>query len=219
MSEPIIKEFGPEVLLGMPGDYPPIKMTGWPYKGATVWEEVDPIGTQHLKAEDIIEKLKSFPDYLSRPVRYVILSPFSGPNECVGEKTWASCNYEKAQITFFMQPFDREFSKRYLLSNKLALQHEIGHIIGGNLIYRKNFNKSNIGWIESMCLDSKIERVRSDLPKYYVSRNAEKAKSEFDALLEDIADSVAQYSEGNNLRNQLKENYPNRYKILEVSLK
>jgi hypothetical protein len=199
-------------------------MAGWTYKGATVWEEVNPIGTQHLKAKDIIERLKSFPDYLSRQVRYVILSPFSNPNECIinGEykKTWASCNYENARITFFMQPFfDRENSKLYLLSHKRTLQHEIGHIIGGNLIHRNDFNKSGIGWIEAMCLDSRLERVRSDLPKYYVSKYAEISNNEFDALLEDIAESVVQYSDENDLRNQLKENYPNRYKILEVSLK
>jgi hypothetical protein len=224
MSEPIVKEFKPDEIIGMPQNHPPIKMAGWTYRGATVWEEVNPTGRQYLKAEDIIEKLKTFPDYLVRPVHYVILSPFGNPKDSVFgeiiEITWASCNYDKAQITFFMQPLDEESSKSHF-TQKLVLQHEIGHIIGGNLLYRKNFNKSGITWLEAMCLDAQFERPNPNLPKYYVSRYAEsaKAESEFNALLEDIAESIAQFSDENNLKIQLKDNYPNRYKILEGLLK
>jgi hypothetical protein len=54
-------------------------------------------------------------------------------------------------------------------------------------------------------------RTRQDLTTYLVSPNAEEMKS----LREDFADSVMFFSDDGCYKEFLRENYPNRYKILE----
>lgn len=223
MYDAVIQEFGPDIILGMPKDEK-MKMLGSQFKNITIWEEVEPLATQHLTAEDVIEELVKVPDALIKYVRWIVLSPFANPKDyifkdVVGE-TLASCDYHSAQITIFKSSKERADLKN-LLAKHFTLQHEIGHIIGGGFIFANNFNSIGLNWLEAMCSDAKVERTPLDLPKFFVSKYAEDIMvcGVIYALLEDVADSVAYFTDEKLLKTLLRINYPNRYKILEEILK
>jgi len=221
MSDREIREFGPDVVWGMPDDQK-IKMTGTRQKNITVWEEFRPIGTQHLKSEDIIEELKNVPDFLSKYIALIVLSPFDllKNSPFATRNPFASFNAYSAEILFPKRPEDRNFLKT-VLSNHLTLQHEAGHIIDGNIRGPNRFYSTGMEWLEAMCLDTKVKHTAPDLPKYYISENAESTKEigEGLALMEDFADSVMFFSDERRWKKFLKREFPNRYKTLDGLLK
>ena len=126
-----------------------------------------------------------------------------------------SGDYCKNQITIYAVPLDRPTIKG-VLRNKLTLCHEAGHIIDGDprakakLKTKARFISHTPQWTMAMCEDSKIKRVNSELPSYFVSKYAERMQ----LLNEDFADSVKFFSDENR-RVWLKQNCLARYKILE----
>lgn len=215
MPEYTICEYGSDIVLGMP-EGQKIKMRNFLFENITIVEEDAPIGTQKLKAIDIIEELKNVPTNLKKYIHSVVLSPFINPkqnyyNNRRGRKgpIFASSDHETRRITIFAIPKERSELKD-TLTNHLTLSHESGHIIDGNIDPEMECFAYTPRWSKAICEDSKIKRTRSDLPLYLVSSNAE----DLESLREDFADSVMYFS--NEVGKEfLKENFPNRYKIME----
>ena len=60
MSETLIKEFGPDIVEGLP-EGQKIKMKGTLFDTIWIWEEFERSGNQVLLVEDVIEELKRIP--------------------------------------------------------------------------------------------------------------------------------------------------------------
>ena len=214
MPEPEIREFGPDVIWGLPVDQK-MKMVITYHRSTKILEEAVPIGDQHLKSEDIIYELEKLPKYLSECIALIVLSPFD-EIDC-----FAASNDFSAQITIYAKNENRDFLKRRL-SKHFTLPHEAGHIIDGNIRGLNKFYSTGMEWQEAICLDTRTKRNRTDLPEYYVSDYAVDTRKKFGkgrALLEDFADSVMYFSDESGYKEFLKENFPNRFWILEDLLK
>ena len=214
MPEPEIREFGPDVIWGLPVDQK-MKMVITYHRSTKILEEADPIGAQHLKSEDIIYELEKLPNCLRERIALIVLSPFD-KIDC-----FADSNDLSAQITIYAKNENRDFLRKRL-SKHLTLCHEAGHMFDGNIRGPNNFYSTGMEWQEAMCLDTKTKRDRTDLPEYYVSDYAEHTRKTIGkgrALLEDFADSVMYFSDESGYKEFLKENFPNRFGILEDLLK
>ena len=220
MPEFNVREYGSDVIFGMP-DGPKTKWKETAYLGVYILEEYEPIGTQNLKTEDLINELGKVPNNIRKYITSIVLAPFSHPhqewfNKRMGREgnAFASANPELGQITIYAIPKERAILKE-TLSKHFTLAHEAGHIIDA-VIQQPEFGffAYSPKWSKAMCEDSRVERNRSDLPSYLVSPYAEEMKS----LRDDFADSVMYFSSEGRYKEFLKENFPNRYKILEELL-
>jgi len=158
------------------------------------------------------------PTNIRKYISTIVLAPFDHPYQELFNKrrgksgaAFASADYGKRQITIYPIPAERSVLKN-TLAEHLTLSHEAGHIIDASIQPPEmGFFAYTPRWSEAMCKDSKVERARQDLPQYMVSANAEQMKS----LREDFADSVMYFSDEGGYKEFLKENFPNRYKLLE----
>ena len=219
-----IHEYDSSVVVGMPKDQ---KIKWKDIETAFrihILEEYEPTGTQHLKAEDIIEELKRVPENIRKYVRSVALVPFAHPykghfiSKEEAQDGWTiigSGDYYKNQITIYAVPLDRSILKG-VLRDELTLGHEAGHTIDGDsrakakLKTEARFISHTPHWTMAMCKDSKLNRGNTELSSYFVSKYAERCN----LLNEDFADSVKFFSD-EGCRAELKQNFPSRYKILE----
>jgi hypothetical protein len=208
-------EYGPDIILGMPQGQK-IKVKEAIYSGTHIVEEYDFTGRQNLKIEDIVEELKKLPNNIRKYIKIVVLSPFIHPNDNADDPALADAKWEIAQVTIYASPCNRTTLKD-ILARHLTLAHEAGHIIDRRILQNTECTSYYLSytpqWTKAMCEDSKIKRISSDLPSYLISRYAEHRQS----IGEDFADSVMYFSHPAQ-RAFLKENYPNRYKILEEFL-
>jgi hypothetical protein len=208
-----IHEYGPDVVTGMPEDQKIRWKDAITISRIHILEEFEPIGTQKLKTEDIIEELNKLPKCIRKHIGTVVLAPFNHIDDEDDNLILASADWAKAQITIYAIPLDRSGLKDKLAQN-LTLAHEAGHIIDRNITQNTGLSSYYLSytplWSKAMCEDGKIKRTRSDIPSYLISPYAEKRQS----IGEDFADSVMYFSHP-DYRAFLKENYPNRYKILE----
>ena len=218
MPAPTIREYGSDVISVMPKGQT-MKWLETVHLGVCILEEAEPIGAQNLTTEDIIDEINKLPKSIRKHIVSVVLSPFIHANDADGEvdnPIFASADWSKAQITIYAIPIERCVLKDNL-ARHLTLAHEAGHIIDRNIMQNTECSSYYLSytprWAKAMCEDSKIKRVRSDLPPYLISQYAEKRQS----IGEDFADSVMYFSYPNQ-RAFLKENYPNRYEILEEFL-
>ena len=206
-----IHEYGSDVILAL-NDIK-LKCKDTIYKGVHILEEAEPTGAQHLKTEDILEEIDKLPRYICKYISSVALVPFPCPHEENGDPILADAKWLKMQVTIYAIPYDRNVLKD-ALAHHHTLAHEAGHIIDREIMRNKGQSSNYLSytpqWAKAMCEDSRIKRTRSDMPTYLVSQYAEKRQS----IGEDFADSVKCFSfqEG---RVFLKDNFPNRYKILE----
>lgn len=220
MDEEIVEtgiyEYGSDVVNGMP-EGQKIKWTDATTSSRIhVLEEYEPIGTQNLKIEDIIEELNKIPPNIRKYISIIVLAPFNHPGQdCINKRigrestAFASGDWLNRQITIYAIPKERSILKE-TLSDHMTLPHETGHIIDGNIQRNMEFFAYTPRWTKAMCEDTKVEHITPDLPYYFVSPNAEDLKS----LREDFADSVMYFS--SSIYNKfLKTDFPNRYKILE----
>lgn len=219
MDEEIVKteihEYGSDVIVGM-------------QKGQKIkWREIittsrvhilveyEPTGAQHLKAEDIIEELNKIPENIRKYISIIVLAPFSFSGNGA-EDPFASADWSKSEITIYAFDHDRA-SLKERLANHQTIAHEAGHIIDRNIMQGRGYNSYYLSytpmWSKAMCADSQIVRAHKDLPLFLISLYAEDRQS----IGEDFADSVMWYSYEES-KAFLKENYPNRYKILEEFL-
>lgn len=207
-----ICEYGSDIITGLPNGQK-IKCKDTIYLNIHILEEYEPMSTQHLKTEDIIEELDKVSKNIRRYINYVILAPFVCPIEYpeVLGPILATGHSDKGKIIIYAIPASRDYLKS-TLAEQFCLSHEAGHIIDGKKESKNDSFACSSRWTMAMCEDSK-SRKRADLPKYYVSWYAQDMKS----LHEDFADSVMYYSDDRH-RIFLKENFPNRYKILEELL-
>jgi hypothetical protein len=186
------------------------------YLGVHVLEEAEPSGIQHLKSEDIFEEIDKLPKYICKYITSVALVPFSCPYEEDGNPILADAECFKRQVTIYAIPQDRIVLKD-ALARHYTLAHEAGHIIDREILQNKGHSSNYLSytpqWARAICEDSKIKRITLDQPLFLISPYAEKRQS----IGEDFADSVMLFSnrEGNLF---LRENYPNRYRILEEFL-
>lgn len=166
MSERMVCEYGPDIVHGMPQGQR-MKMVHTVFENITVVEEFEPIGTQRLRAEDIVEELRKVPDNIRRYIISVVLSPFScPPEEFFGdgdkeEPIFASGDWAKGLITIYAIPIDRDVLKDKLAKN-LTLAHEAGHIIDWIAPPKTEFLSCTPRWSKAMCEDSKILHSKSD---------------------------------------------------------
>lgn len=157
-----------------------LKFKDTEYQRIDILEEAEPIGTQRLRTEDIIEEIDKLPENIRKYITSIVLFPFSFPDDDVNDPVLASADWSKKQIIIYAISQDRQTLKDTLASN-LTLAHEAGHIIDG-CVLRNTGNSSYFlsytpRWAMAMCADSKIKRTRDDLPLYLVSVYAEKRQS------------------------------------------
>jgi len=220
--------FGPDFVRGMP-EGQTIWMVSTEYDNITIWEECEPLGTQPLKTEDVIEELKAIPKNILNYVTSVVLSPFSSEADPALRKlfhdensiTVADTNSYIKQITIYAIPLSRSAAKQHISVHR-TIQHEAGHIIDYAIQARTPgtgydlFSRDD-EWTTAMNEDIKIkqaEKAENGLPQFFITPYADKMKWK----QEDFAEAVAIYSVESN-REPLKEYCPNRYKILEKILK
>jgi hypothetical protein len=186
------------------------------YKGVHILEEAEPTGIQHLKTEDIFEEIDKLPKNICKYITSVVLFPFPCPYEEDGDPILADAKWLRRQVTIYAIPQDRIVLKDTLTSHH-TLAHEAGHIIDREIMQNKGHSSNYISytprWAKAMCEDSRIKRTSLDISPYLISPYAEKRQS----IGEDFADSVKCFSfqEGKVF---LKDNFPNRYNILEEFL-
>ena len=180
-----------------------------------ILEEYEPTGAQHLKAEDIIEELNKIPENIRKHISIIVLAQFSFSGDGA-EDPFASADWSKSEITIYAFDHDREFLKERLADHQ-TIAHEAGHIIDRNIMRGMGHNSYYLSytpmWSKAMCADSQLGRAHPDLPLFLISYYAEDRQS----IGEDFADSVMWYSHESS-KAFLRDNYPNRYKILEEFL-
>lgn len=180
-----------------------------------ILEESVPTGTQRLKVEDVIEELNKIPENIRKYISIIVLAPFSFSGDSA-ECPFASADWSKSEITIYALEHDREFLKK-LLADHHTIAHEAGHILDRNIMWGKGYSSYFLSytpmWSRAICADSQIQRSLKDLPPFLISTYAEDRQS----IGEDFADSVMLYSYETS-KIFLKDNYPNRYKILEEFL-
>jgi hypothetical protein len=93
-EEHTIQEFGSDFVRGMPLGQR-IEMASFMFERITIWEEYKPIGTQRLKAEDIIEELKNIPECIRNYITSIVLSPF----DSIANEYWRDRTGDKNLIT------------------------------------------------------------------------------------------------------------------------
>jgi len=213
-----IHEYGSNVIIGMQKG----QKIKWTESITTsrihILEEYEPTGTQKLKTEDVVGELNKVPENIRKYINIIVLTPFIHP--CIdyfikrsGREliAFASSDYLKREITIFPTPVERSEAKQ-TLSQQLTLAHEAGHIIDAVIQPPEmGFFAYTPTWTKAICRDTNVEKMRRNLPSYLVSPYAEEMKS----LREDFADSVMYFSDEENYKKCLKENFPHRYKILE----
>jgi hypothetical protein len=223
-----IREFGPDFVRGMP-EGQTIWMVGTEYDDTTIWEECEPLGTQNLRSEDIIEELKKIPKSIRKYITSVVLSPFNSEADYAFREYFhaksltaiANPNPYIKQVTIYAYPLSRIMAKQ-LISDNRTIQHETGHIIDYLIeasipgTTYKLFSRDD-EWTAAMNEDIKMkqsEKAERGLPRFFITPYADRISWK----QEDFAEAVAIYSVESN-REKLKEYYPNRYKILEKLLK
>ena len=215
--ESIIREYGSEFINGMASGQK-IKWKDTTYLGVHILEEAEPTGSQRLITEDIMGELDKVPEKIRKYIQSIVLSPFNNEYDSYYCKrrgregpSFASADFFNGQITIYALPIDRSVLKS-ALSEHPTLSHEAGHIIDFQIQpIELGFFAYSPRWSKAICEDNKVMRTRQDLTTYLVSPNAEEVKS----LREDFADSVMFFSDDGCYKEFLRENYPNRYKILE----
>jgi len=210
-----IHEYGSDVINGLPKG----QKIKWREFITTsrihILAEYEPTGAQHLKVEDIIEELNKIPENIRKYISIIVLAPFSFLGDGA-EDPFASADWSKSEITIYAFDHDRAFLKERL-SDHQTIAHEAGHIIDRNIMQGKGYNSYYLSytpmWSKAMCADSKLRRLDLDSSLFLISPYAESRQS----IGEDFADSVMLFSYETS-KALLKENYPNRYKILEEFL-
>jgi len=210
----VVKEFGFQVLLGLPEDQTlPMRKTH--YDHIKIYAEDVPLGTQRLITEDIIEELDEIPKPILRHVSAIVLSPFSCAmdqylrirNDMEG-KTLATVIPNTGMIIIFELPVDISEVKQRMEQEQTIL-HEIGHIIDkkrGLLEGNTYFSKGD-KWNQARNRDNE-NRINQCLYNGYVSEHAGASRS----VLEDFAGSFVEFVKRPN---SFKQQYPNRVIILE----
>jgi hypothetical protein len=208
-----IHDYGSSVINGMPKGQK-IKWREFiTTSRISILEEYAPTGAQHLKVGDIIEELNKIPENIRKYISIIVLAPFSGDG---AEDPFASADWSKSEITIYAFDHDRAFLKKQLADHR-TIAHEAGHIIDRNIMRNKGHSSYYLSytpmWSKAMCADSKLRRLDLDPSLFLISPYAECRQS----IGEDFADSVMLFSYETS-KELLKENYPNRYKILEEFL-
>jgi hypothetical protein len=217
VHEYTIHEYGPDVISGLDA-HQKIKFKDTTYQGVHILEEAEPLGTQHLKTEDIKEELDKLPKNIRKYITSIVLAPFTHPHQDWFDRrsgregnAFASANPELLQITIYAIPQERNVLKD-TLAKHFTLAHEAGHLIDGKIQPPEfGFFAYTPTWSKAICEDSRVKRNREDLPSFLVSSYAEELKS----LRDDFADSVMYFSDEGGYKEFLKENFPNRFRLLE----
>jgi hypothetical protein len=219
MDEEIVKteihEYGSDVINGLPKGQK-IKWSEFITTSKIhILEEYEPTGAQHLKAEDVIEELNKIPENIRKYISIIVLAPFSFSGY-YAECPFASAYWLNSEITIYAFESDRAFLKDKLARHH-TIAHEAGHIIDRNIMHGSGYSSNYLSytpmWSKAMCADSQIMRVHEKWPSYLISPYAEDRNS----IGEDFADSVMYFSYETS-KAFLRDNYPNRYKILEEFL-
>jgi len=196
----------------------PVLMTKTMYEKVEIYAEHEPIGTQPLKTEDIIEELNKIDKRLLKYISCIVLSPLEDStddnfknryNSEKDEKPIAIMNPDTMQISIFARPCNRNDAKE-LISGHMTLIHEIGHLIDYKFGKDNKTISESKEWEYAVGEDTKIKKTEDDLPKYYVSLNSEKTKN----IREDFADSFI-YFMLEKSKEWFRINYKNRNRILE----
>lgn len=205
-----IHEYGSDVILALKDIK--LKCKDTTYQGIHILEEAESTGIQHLKTEDIIEEIDKLPKFIRKYIDVIALVPFACPYGEYEDPILADAKWLKRQITIYAIPQDRHVLKDTLACHH-TLAHEAGHIIDREIMQNtgrsSNYLSYTPQWTKAMCEDSKS--ARSENPPYLVSSYAEKRQS----IGEDFADSVMFFANNDLV---FKENFPNRYRILEEFL-
>lgn len=195
-------------------------MASFRFGHITIWEEYKPIGTQHLKAEDIIEELKTIPECVLNYITSIVLSPFDSIandfwRKRTGDKdliTFANPDPHIRQITIYAISQPQSILKKCLRDN-MTIQHEAGHIIDFLTLSKGKFFSEDDEWCLAMLEDENekaIEKATNGLHPHFVSYRIEK----YNSNPEDFAESVAIFSV-DYYRKRFREFYPNRCEILK----
>lgn len=207
-----IQEFGSEA--GMPQ---PTKFVGTTYQNIIIWEEYEPIGTQNLGVQDIIEEIKQTPEVIKNYITAIILSPYNHPNPKID--AFASQCELLGHIIIYGRSNNIEELKSRMRSG--TLRHEAGHIIDRKINPDWERFSWSTTWRNAQKHDARIGKGKFNFPINWVPGNAEKYSKEYSiewGLEEDFADSVKFYSGNEALNTLLKIFYPNRNKILRKYL-
>lgn len=183
-----------------------------------ILDESEPMGAQKLRIEDIIGELNKVPPNIRKYIWTIVLTPYPNPyNEFFRRRSGrevdglAFSDYEKRQIIICPTSMGREKTKE-TIAKQFTLIHETGHIIDATIQPPEmGFFAYTPKWTKAICEDTKVTKTRPGLPSYLLSDYAEDMKS----LREDFADSVVYFSDEGGLKILLRENFPNRYRILE----
>jgi len=186
------------------------------YENIEIYAEYEPIGTQSLKTEDIIEELDKIDKKLLKYVSCIVLSPLECPRNLQyqilsnsNDKIIAEVDSITKQVSVFARECNRAEAKE-IISDHITIIHEIGHLIDSNFKINNKCFSENKNWIDAMEEDNKIDQMQKDLPKYYVSESSERANSN----KEDFSDSFIFFTYERS-KQWFAHTYPNRNKILE----
>jgi hypothetical protein len=218
-NNPTIREYDSDVITSLPKDQK-LKIKETEYIGVHILEAIEPIGTQQLKTEDIVDELKKIPSYIRKFIISIVLNPFPHPDPDFFEATigrkinpLASAYSPKGQIIIYAIPDEERGVLKDMLAKQSTLLHEAGHIIDGTVLRGQERAAQYLAytprWTKAMCEDSKYQQEMYGRSHYFVSPYSE----ELNSLREDFADSVMYFSDGIN-DETLKANCPNRCKIL-----
>jgi hypothetical protein len=219
IAKTAIQEFGSDFVRGMPSGQR-IEMVSFTFEHITIWEEYKPIGTQHLKAEDIIEELKSIPECIRNYITSIVLSPFDSIandfwRERTGDKdliTFANPDPHIKQITIYAISQPQSILKKCLKDN-MTIQHEAGHMIDFLTPSKGKFFSEDSEWCLAMLKDEEVkqkEKAENGLPAHFISDRIEK----YNSNPEDFAESIAIFSV-DYYRKLFREYNPNRCEILK----
>lgn len=214
-----VVRLGSKYIWGLP-EGQSILMTKTMYQNIEIYAERDPIGTQMLRTEDIIEELNKIPRKLLKYVFCIVLSPldnplnshftkkYSVPN---GIKSIAMVDSDMRQISIFkqVQNCDRNGAKSDLSEN-MTIIHEIGHLLDSRFGQGSISLSKGEKWRLAMEEDASIKGIQASSPEYYVPGNARIFKD----IGEDFADTF-KYFMNDITKSWFVITFPNRNKILE----
>jgi len=161
-----------------------ILMTKTMYKNVEIYAEYEPIGTQPLKTEDIIEELKQIDEKLLKYIFCIVLSPLDDLTDNnfknkynleADDKAIAMMSVDMKQISIFARTCNRHDAKQ-LISDQMTLVHEMGHLIDYKMGKDNKAISDSPEWKSAMEEDFEIEKTEDNLPTYYVSIWSDKPK-------------------------------------------